>query len=60
MDRLLEIGRSLADTEVTAYLLQQDFVLYGLIAIALLGLLAGAEAVALLYLSVFIKTGASV
>ncbi len=42
MDRLLEIGRSLADTEVTAYLLQQDFVLYGLIAIALLGLLAGA------------------
>lgn len=42
MDRLLEIGRSLADIEVTTYLLQQDFVLYGLIAIALLGLLAGA------------------
>ncbi len=42
MDRLLEISRSLADIEVTTYLLQQDFVLYGLIAIALLGLLAGA------------------
>lgn len=42
MDRLLEIGRSLADVETTTYLLQQDFVLYGLIAIALLGLLAGA------------------
>mgnify|MGYP000925445367 CR=1 FL=1 len=39
MDRLLEIGRSLADTETTAYLLQQDFVLLGLAAIALLGLL---------------------
>lgn len=42
MDRLLEIGRSLTDVETTAYLLQQDFVVYGLIAIALLGLLAGA------------------
>lgn len=42
MDRLLEIGRSLTDVESTAYLLQQDFVVYGLIAIALLGLLAGA------------------
>lgn len=42
MDRLLEIGRSVADTEITAHLLQQDFVLYGLVAIALLGLLAGA------------------
>ena len=42
MDRLLEIGRSLSDVETTSYLLQQDFVLYGLIAIALLGLLAGA------------------
>ena len=42
MDRLLEIGRSLTDVQTTAYLLQQDFVVYGLIAIALLGLLAGA------------------
>ena len=42
MDRLLEIGRSLTDVETTGYLLQQDFVVYGLIAIALLGLLAGA------------------
>ena len=42
MDRLLEIGRSLTDVETTAHLLQQDFVLYGLVAIALLGLLAGA------------------
>ena len=42
MDRLLEIFGSIADTEVTAHLLQQDFVLYGLAAIALLGLLAGA------------------
>ena len=37
MDRLLEIGRSLTDVQTTAYLLQQDFVVYGLIAIALLG-----------------------
>ncbi|HIW69097.1 metal ABC transporter permease [Dietzia aerolata] len=42
MDRLLEILASLTDTETTAYLLQQDFVLLGLAAIALLGLLAGA------------------
>ena len=42
MNRLLEIGRSLTDVETTGYLLQQDFVVYGLIAIALLGLLAGA------------------
>src|SRR5690625_5860281 len=42
MDRLLEIGRSLTDVETTAHLLQQDFVLYVLVAIALLGLLAGA------------------
>ena len=42
MDRLLEILAYLTDTETTAYLLQQDFVLLGLAAIALLGLLAGA------------------
>ena len=42
MDRLLEILASLTDTETTAYLLQQDFVLLGLAAIALLGLLDGA------------------
>ena len=37
MDRLLEIVESIADTETTAYLLQQDFVIFGLAAIALLG-----------------------
>ena len=42
MDRLLEILGSIADVETTAYLLQQDFVVFGLVAIALLGLLAGA------------------
>ena len=42
MDRLLEIAESIADTETTAYLLQQDFVIFGLAAIALLGLLSGA------------------
>ena len=42
MDRLLEIVESIADTETTAYLLQQDFVIFGLAAIALLGLLSGA------------------
>lgn len=42
MDRLLEILGSLTDVGTTAHLLQQDFVLYGLVAIALLGLLAGA------------------
>ncbi len=42
MDRLTEILGSLTDVRLTASLLQQDFVLYGLIAIALLGLLAGA------------------
>ena len=42
MDRLLEILGSIADTETTAYLLEQDFVLFGLAAIALLGLLSGA------------------
>lgn len=42
MDRLTEILGSVTDVRLTASLLQQDFVLYGLIAIALLGLLAGA------------------
>lgn len=42
MDRLLEILGSLTDLETTAHLLRQDFVVYGLVAIALLGLLAGA------------------
>ena len=42
MARLLEILGSIADTETTAYLLEQDFVLFGLAAIALLGLLSGA------------------
>ena len=42
MERLLEILGSLTDVGTTTALLQQDFVLYGLAAIALLGLLAGA------------------
>lgn len=42
MDRLLEILGSLADVETTAHLMRQDFVVYGVVAIALLGLLAGA------------------
>src|SRR5699024_6503123 len=42
LDRLLDMLHSLADSAATAHRLQEDCVLLGLAAIALLGLLAGA------------------
>ena len=42
MDRLLEILHTIGDTETTAMLLREEFVLHALAAVALLALLSGA------------------